>query len=155
MTVMHWNDVKMAFYLVFNNCKKTVEMSQLTTLEGHWFGLCLVPKMAEMSSNLRANRPLICSPLGTKRRLKKILWFAVKRWQIGTVSEAAAAYARIEFREEDNRRILEIVLVFIIPKSLSTCSPRTCTVWKFHNFAITQILREISFWDSKMAKSAL
>ena len=29
------------------------------------------------------------------------------------------------------------------------------TVWKFHNFAITQILREINFWDSKSAKLAI
>ena len=27
-------------------------------------------------------------------------------------------------------------------------------VWKFHNFSITQILREINFWDSRSAKSA-
>ena len=29
------------------------------------------------------------------------------------------------------------------------------TVWKFHNFSITQILREINFWDSMSAKSAI
>jgi len=29
------------------------------------------------------------------------------------------------------------------------------TVWKFHNFPITQILREINFWDSRSAKSAI
>ena len=28
------------------------------------------------------------------------------------------------------------------------------TVWKFHDFSITQILREIHFWDSRSAKSA-
>ena len=26
------------------------------------------------------------------------------------------------------------------------------TVWKFHDFSITQILREINFWDSRSAK---
>ena len=29
------------------------------------------------------------------------------------------------------------------------------TVWKFHDFYITQILREIKFWDSRSAKSAI
>ena len=29
------------------------------------------------------------------------------------------------------------------------------TVWKFHNFSITQILREINFGDSRSAKSAV
>ena len=29
------------------------------------------------------------------------------------------------------------------------------TVWKFHNFSITQILREINFGDSRSAKSAI
>ena len=30
-----------------------------------------------------------------------------------------------------------------------------CTVWKFHDFSITQILREINFGDSTSAKSAI
>ena len=29
------------------------------------------------------------------------------------------------------------------------------TVWKFHDFSIPQILREINFWDSKSAKTAI
>ena len=29
------------------------------------------------------------------------------------------------------------------------------TVWKFHDFYITQILREINFWGSRSAKSAI
>ena len=29
------------------------------------------------------------------------------------------------------------------------------TVWKFQNFPITQILREINFWNSRSAKSAI
>ena len=29
------------------------------------------------------------------------------------------------------------------------------TVWKFHDFSITQILREINFGDSTSAKSAI
>ena len=28
-------------------------------------------------------------------------------------------------------------------------------MWKFHDFSITQILREIDFWDSRGAKSAI
>ena len=28
-------------------------------------------------------------------------------------------------------------------------------MWKFHDFSITQILREINFWESKSAKSAI
>ena len=28
-------------------------------------------------------------------------------------------------------------------------------MWKFHDFSITQILREINFWDSWSAKSAI
>ena len=31
----------------------------------------------------------------------------------------------------------------------------TCTVWKFRDFSITQILREINFEDSWSAKSAI
>ena len=31
---------------------------------------------------------------------------------------------------------------------------KLATVWKFHEFSITQILREINFWDSRDAKSA-
>ena len=27
-------------------------------------------------------------------------------------------------------------------------------VWKFHDFSIAQILREINFWDSRSSKSA-
>ena len=30
-----------------------------------------------------------------------------------------------------------------------------CTLWKLHDFSITQILREIKFWDSRNAKSAI
>ena len=30
-----------------------------------------------------------------------------------------------------------------------------CTVWKFHDFCITQILREINFEESRSAKSAI
>ena len=29
------------------------------------------------------------------------------------------------------------------------------TVWKFHDFSITHILREINFWYSRCAKSAI
>ena len=29
------------------------------------------------------------------------------------------------------------------------------TVWKFHNFCITHILREIKFWNSRSAKTAI
>ena len=29
------------------------------------------------------------------------------------------------------------------------------TVWKFHDFSITHILREINFWDPRSAKSAI
>ena len=32
---------------------------------------------------------------------------------------------------------------------------RHFTMWKFHKFSITQILREINFWDSQSAKSAI
>ena len=28
-------------------------------------------------------------------------------------------------------------------------------MWKFHDFAATHILREINFWDSRSAKSAI
>ena len=28
-------------------------------------------------------------------------------------------------------------------------------MWKFHNFSITQILREINFWDPRSAKSTI
>ena len=34
-------------------------------------------------------------------------------------------------------------------------SPGQSTVWKFHNLAIAQILREINFRDSRSAKSAI
>ena len=32
---------------------------------------------------------------------------------------------------------------------------KTCTVWKFHNFSITQILREMNFGYSTSAKSVI
>ena len=28
-------------------------------------------------------------------------------------------------------------------------------MWKFYDFSITQILREINFWDSRSAKAAI
>ena len=31
----------------------------------------------------------------------------------------------------------------------------SCTVWKFHGFSATQILREINFEDSRSSKSAI
>ena len=31
----------------------------------------------------------------------------------------------------------------------------TATLWKFHDFSVNQILREINFWDSRSAKSAI
>ena len=34
---------------------------------------------------------------------------------------------------------------------LSTCN----TVWKFHDVSTSQFLREIKFWDSRSAKSAI
>ena len=37
----------------------------------------------------------------------------------------------------------------------SNCDGSIDTVRKFHNFPITQILREINFWDSYSAKSAV
>ena len=30
-----------------------------------------------------------------------------------------------------------------------------CTVWKFHDFSIPQILHEIYLWDSRSEKSAI
>ena len=33
--------------------------------------------------------------------------------------------------------------------------PKGLTVWKFHNFPITQILREIKFRDTRSANSAI
>ena len=35
------------------------------------------------------------------------------------------------------------------------CNECPKTVWKFHDFSITQILREINFVDSRSAKSAI
>ena len=37
----------------------------------------------------------------------------------------------------------------------NTKSELTYTVWKFHEFFITQILHEINFWDSRSAQSAI
>ena len=34
-------------------------------------------------------------------------------------------------------------------------SPSVFTVWKFQDFSIIHILREINFWDSRSAKSAI
>ena len=39
--------------------------------------------------------------------------------------------------------------------NLTIFQNRLGTVWKFHNFPITQILREIKFEDSRRQKSAL
>ena len=35
------------------------------------------------------------------------------------------------------------------------CAQSLLTVWKFHDFSITHILREINFWDPRSAKSAI
>ena len=37
----------------------------------------------------------------------------------------------------------------------NTLTNYTLTVWKFHDFTIIQILREINLWDSKSAKSVI
>ena len=37
---------------------------------------------------------------------------------------------------------------------MTTTAAKECTVWKFHDFSITQILREINFGDSRSTKSA-
>ena len=37
----------------------------------------------------------------------------------------------------------------------NTLTNYTLTVWKFHDFTIIQILREINYWNSKNAKSAI
>ena len=39
-------------------------------------------------------------------------------------------------------------------KSIAVIIEVQNTVWKFHNFSTTQILREINFEDSRSAKSA-
>ena len=38
---------------------------------------------------------------------------------------------------------------------LLTATTSLTTVWKLHDFAITQILREINFGDTRSAKSAI
>ena len=40
-------------------------------------------------------------------------------------------------------------------KSYYKNSQLQCTVWKLHDFSITQILHEINFGDSRSAKSAI
>ena len=47
-----------------------------------------------------------------------------------------------------------MVLIFT-PCYTSIISCHVSTVWKFHDFSITQILREINFAYSKIAKSAI
>ena len=52
------------------------------------------------------------------------------------------------------------VLILVLPKTpLRVILPKrevsNFTVWKFHDFSITQILREINFGDSRSAKSAM
>jgi len=37
---------------------------------------------------------------------------------------------------------------------MSFTGNKVCTVWKFHNFSITQILHEINFGESKSSKTA-
>ena len=37
----------------------------------------------------------------------------------------------------------------------SNANANQSTMWKFHDFSITQILREINFGDSRSAKSAI
>ena len=49
--------------------------------------------------------------------------------------------------------------VYHVPNVIYTCNGchyfLSCTVWKFHDFSITQILREINFWGFRSAKSAI
>ena len=38
---------------------------------------------------------------------------------------------------------------------MTTTAAKECTVWKFHDFSITHILREINFGDTRIAKYAI
>ena len=50
---------------------------------------------------------------------------------------------------------IQEVMAFETIYRVSNLESPLATVWKFHNFAITQILREIKFEDSRSAKSAI
>ena len=52
------------------------------------------------------------------------------------------------------------VLILVLPKTpLRVILPKrevsNFTVWKFHDFSVTQNLREINFWESSSAESAI
>ena len=55
---------------------------------------------------------------------------------------------------EDSPFTLEAAAVILEATALRRSSACN-TVWKFHDFSITQILREINFGDSRSAKSAI
>ena len=62
-------------------------------------------------------------------------------------------YAVLRRRPSDEGRDYQCCQMWRLNSSLPFYHPDT--VWKFHDFSITQILREINFRDSKSAKSAI
>ena len=67
----------------------------------------------------------------------------LERAKIGDSLKSMIA-KRPDRQELVHRHILEVCSIHIC-----------CRVWKFHDFSITQILREIKFEDSQSAKSAI
>ena len=53
-----------------------------------------------------------------------------------------------------DRKILNFCVTEQVKSNFLDCYP-TFTVWKLHNFSITQILRETKFGDSRSAKLAI
>ena len=66
-------------------------------------------------------------------------------------------FAPLLFTFQSVSLLKSAVILFIDLKSVfsTLTSVWNCTVWKFHDISITQILREINFGDSTRAKSAV
>ena len=66
-------------------------------------------------------------------------------WKLGKIVQQTSTYSAPNLKSSQKSKVVKIFISF----------GQQTTVWKFHKFSITHILREINFGDSKSAKSAI
>ena len=64
-------------------------------------------------------------------------------WKLGKIVQQTSTYSAPNLKSSQKSKVVKIFISF----------GQQTTVWKFHKFSITHILREINFGDSKSAKS--
>ena len=68
--------------------------------------------------------------------------FLIGTWEGHLTPPEAASMADKASKTRDNAMVIDIYTTIF-------------TVWKFHDFSITQTLREINFWESRTSKTAI